>query len=618
LEIHILRVFLFFFFLFKFSLTQAIILEADNFSKAKEILESATQEDLILFDVDEVLLRFQNPLYPQHYSKYKAFIVDKSRQFEQKEAAHIKALTMTPYKMSLVDPSWPGLIHDLQEKGIQTIALTKASSGKLGHFRSLSELRRHTLRRHNIHFHRSFSDLSRKTFGDVSFYDSDDLPLYEDGIIYTCCFQKSIFLNQFLEHAKLKPKKIFFIDDLDDNLKDVQDYCEKNQIEFLGIHFTQIEKEEEPIFDMELAENEYQKLHQDHFRFSKKTLPVFPKNIPKLHEFMLSAFGHHLDEVPYCDHLPWVQKILTYLQNLPIGEEEAAEILSCFDQQDARLLLRPLLGHFKFDLTEELVQEHFKSKIQFIKDGHKKTSPEAFYHENTCEILFLAAQKAYETIKGNILFVLGQTPAYLGVMIEEIARLNKDHETQIIHIPFSGRPDYFKKLNGQAVIDSSYLNLITREKENIFRYILFDHDFSPNIVEERKIFVVDNSSGPSIDSFLALVKRWFDDEEKIYPETHILHMAKKEELGRMIGSKWQQMENLNLQICPDIASLIFLEMDDEILKNFDKIYDNLRIVPSFNGLFWRDGYKEFLKQYPSRDAIPLIEHYKNYVRQKLN
>ncbi|MDP1975615.1 MAG: hypothetical protein Q8K37_06570, partial [Alphaproteobacteria bacterium] len=194
---------------------------------------------------------------------------------------------------------------------------------------------------------------------------------------------------------------------------------------------------------------------------------------------------------------------------------------------------------------------------------------------------------------------LGQAPAYLGITIQEIAHTQNDHDTTIINVPFSGCPDYTKKIPEHYQPELSYQNILTHNKESIFRKMLYEHQFSPKLIDSKKIFIVDHSNGHSFETFINLLKRWFDDEQITYPEIHIVHM----------GSP----TSLNIT---NIHSQIFLEIDPDLLHAFNTLEDNLRIVPRFTALYWRDNYQKLFKQYPKFDAILLIEQYKKFTREE--
>jgi hypothetical protein len=243
--------------------------------------------------------------------------------------------------------------------------------------------------------------------------------------------------------------------------------------------------------------------------------------------------------------------------------------------------------------------------------------------ENTFEI----AKKVYEIVKGNILIVLGQTPAYLGVMVEEIKNVKEKKDfTKIFNILFSGRPNYIRKIVYEKTWETAFLDILTLDREKVFRDILEERfGLHPKKIKD-KIFILDNSTGPSIASFLAILKRWFDECNLKMPSICYLHMRDEKDLFiKNEKGKWVKPssdrkvdlvfhENLRFDI-----PVIFLGMRDDVLVAFDKVYDNLRIVPSFNAINWRKRYfEEISKDHPSKEAKELILEYRDYVEEHLD
>ncbi|XVN42944.1 MAG: hypothetical protein RCG15_01135 [Candidatus Rickettsia vulgarisii] len=218
--------------------------------------------------------------------------------------------------------------------------------------------------------------------------------------------------------------------------------------------------------------------------------------------------------------------------------------------------------------------------------------------------------------------IIGQTPSYIGIMIDEIRKINNDNTTKVVFVPFSGRPDYIGKLRGKGNIELSYLNLLNNNKEMIFRKIVTERGFSPKdlIGADKKLFILDNSSGSSFASLFTLIYRWVYEENRNIPNITILHPANPKDLSiQNEKGKWIPSKNLNLNMSSNLSfdiPVVFLNMNDDILREFDKVYDNVRIVPSFNSLYWRENYKKLFEQYPKEEAVTIIGAYKEYVEQK--
>ncbi|MDP3532646.1 MAG: DUF2608 domain-containing protein [Alphaproteobacteria bacterium] len=629
------------------------IIKVSTYEKAASIISTADENTWVIFDVDEVLITFQNPLMPKHVDQLSQYIYAQSNDF------NLIDLLYTPYKMKLIHAEWPSLIHSLQSRDIKTIALTKASTGKLSHFENLTDLRYDTLKKFNIHFNRSFPNLEPRTFAKRDSYSSYAPPLFSNGIIYTCGFSKTAHLEEFIKYLKQKPKKIIFIDDQENNTKEMEIFCRKNNIESINIHYTFIEENEKSTFCVEKAQQTFEQLQKDNIFLSSMTPPIFPQQEPALLNLMQIATIDNIQDTPFIDHVEWAKEIYISIQetmenrkkrnsltqpnisllhnlftetkkstaeqrdfddissepntkseenhseiSLPPQEKISAQnILDKFDQRDAKDILTPMLKRifeFKFGLYEIGSLFLPYSQLQQNED-YKKSDPTFFTEPQNKEQVFKAAYKTYNHIKGNVLFVLGQAPAYLGITIQEIAHTQNDHDTTIINVPFSGCPDYTKKIPEHYQPELSYLNILTHNKESIFRKMLYEHQFNPKLIDSKKIFIVDHSDGHSFETFINLLKRWFDDEQIPHPEMHIIHM----------GSP----TNLNIA---DIHSQIFLEIDPELLHSFNTLEDNLRIVPRFTALYWRDNYQKLFKQYPKFDAIPLMEQYKKFAREKMS
>lgn len=339
---------------------------------------------------------------------------------------------------------------------------------------------------------------------------------------------------------------------------------------------------------------------------------------------LLNAEPKDYNIAPVVDNIDWMRSIYKFLQqnqNLDNITVTVDNPISHFDRLDAKEILSPLLKkYFNYELSDKAIKKFFKEECNLYKDDHKKTQIKYFLQAHVKKEVYETAQRAYQAGKNNIIMIIGQTPAYIGVMIDEIRKINNDNITKIVFVPFSGRPDYIAKLQGKGNIELSYLNLLNNDKEMIFRKVITERGFSPkNIIgPDKKLFVLDNSSGASFSSLLTLIYRWVYEENHNIPNITILHPSKQQDLSiQNEKGKWVPSKKLNLKMSSDLIfdiPVTFLNMNDNILREFDKIYDNLRIVPSFNSLYWRENYKKLFEQYPKEDAIKIIQAYKDYVK----
>lgn len=604
------------------------IKKATTFEEAASLILTADKNSWVIFNIDNVLITFENPLIPKHKNLFKQYVYDCSQDM------HLVHLLSAPYRMKLIHSEWPSLIHSLQHNGVKTIATTKTSTGTFSYFKNLADLKYNALHKHHINFNHSFPNLEPRTFFNYNRFIHSHSPLFSNGIIYTCGLSKAFYLEKFIQYAKEKPKKIIFIDHDEHSIKKINTFCLKENIESLCIHYTYTEENNDIFFNEETAQLEFEQLQKDNIFFKNMMPPIAPQQESSLLNLTTIPPTDKTKNLPFDDHFEWTKEIYAIIKKntnnnvnnkkksllhdllyntqnieqekqemppLPKFTEYEENFLEKFDQRDAKDILQPLLKKiFKFDLTLYEIGYLFLPYSQIaINMPQEKSNPDIFYQPENQEHIFNAAHKTYHLIKGNILFALGQAPSYLNVMIQEIAHSQNDNDTKIINIPFSGCPDYTQKIPDHYDPNLSYLNIVTHHKEFIFRKILHENYFTPKITDSKKIFIIDYSNGHSFESFINLLKRWFDDEKITHPEINIIHMGNPTSLN-----------------VTEIDTPHFLEINPKLLLSFTSIKDNLRIVPVFNALHWRDDYPKLFKKYPQLDAIPLIEQYKKFVRNK--
>lgn len=96
-------------------------------------LSKATEDSLVIFDLDEVLITTEDQIF---LPKYRTILLDYdkefSRRFSKYELMNIWSEVFLAHKMKLVEPRMLDIISDLKQKNIFTIALTNSATGKIG------------------------------------------------------------------------------------------------------------------------------------------------------------------------------------------------------------------------------------------------------------------------------------------------------------------------------------------------------------------------------------------------------------------------------------------------------------------------------------------------------
>jgi hypothetical protein len=306
------------------------------------------------------------------------------------------------------------------------------------------------------------------------------------------------------------------------------------------------------------------------------------------------------------------------------------------DNDDARKkMFDVLIKIYDFDRTISTINELISGGSVAVCLDNKPAVPLSFF--KTKEIkdsIFKISKLAFEASKGHTLIILGQTPAYLGVMIKKINEIN-GNKTKIVNIPFSGYPNCKKNLlafpryrKKERSKDPNF-NVLSDESKHFFYDLLeTKYDLSPEKIvnHSKKLFILDNSSGPTIASFLSLLKERFDKVNITMPSITFLCMRKGKdnhffglvsETGMRVEPELNKLDfsfidNLNVDI-----ETIFLGMEDSVLVELDIVGDNLRIVPFFNSNNWNKKYlKDVFHKYPTFEAKKIMKEYEEYAQKK--
>jgi hypothetical protein len=150
----------------------------------------------------------------------------------------------------LVDARMPEIVANLQMRDVRAVVMTGISAAPFGDMRDPAGWRGSDLYDLGYRFGKSWPGLkARHMSGFFSTYD----PYYSgEGVVLCGDIPKSSCLDAFLLYSGIKPKKIIFIDDSIYNLEDVQKYCQKQGIQFVGMEYLAAEK---VMSDVEFSED---------------------------------------------------------------------------------------------------------------------------------------------------------------------------------------------------------------------------------------------------------------------------------------------------------------------------------------------------------------------------
>lgn len=238
------------------------IVSTDNdvFLEAK--LKNLGKGTLIIFDCDEVLVTsVDGALSARNVERLKPILfkyltVDK--KLSPNKALALMDKIRAQMKLKLMNDNLPKIIDDLQSSGVHVMVLTAHTTGKDHNGKIHEDIRRNELKELGFDFKKSWPNVNKFVFEECAEESNSSeqsqisLPVFDDGIIFSCKFDKGAVLKAFLERqSHLKFSKIIFVDDRQDNAEAVAATCAEMNIPCFCIVYKKGELENEYQFDFE-------------------------------------------------------------------------------------------------------------------------------------------------------------------------------------------------------------------------------------------------------------------------------------------------------------------------------------------------------------------------------
>lgn len=244
--------YIFFLGLFVAGSLRADIYQSSNLLPVEQAIEESDSDTLIIFDVNDTLITCDEPLF--HDKNKKTFGQVSDEYFKDLSKERIDELMTTilsSRKTSLVDQKVLDIVDLVKNKQLRMVVLTSCGTGKYGLIEKMEDWRIRQLEDLGL----SFSD---SHFEKEKWFDSmkgpHGVPLLKNGVIFTAQIDKSIVLDEFVKEEKVPLKKIIYVDDQVENLKDVEAYCRAKGIEFIGFEYTAVKDKPVQKIDEKLIE----------------------------------------------------------------------------------------------------------------------------------------------------------------------------------------------------------------------------------------------------------------------------------------------------------------------------------------------------------------------------
>ncbi len=265
--------------------TQAVIpagiTSIESFNDIRSELDSADKDTLVIFDVDDVLITYNDMVLRPCGARFRPA---SWKDIDPKEIPYLMSIMLNEGKIILIDPSAPRLVNKLESRGVKTIALTAARTGKFGVIENAEDWRLKILKQFNLDFSKSFPKNQIIYFGDGA-KKENDYSFFKDGVLFLGDEKstKGALLVQFLDKVQWKPKKVIFIDDKMSHLSSVETALNEAKIPFQGYQYKGVEKLPGELNE-QIAEVQFTYLRKDHKWLSDSEAKKEEKCLSTLHQ----------------------------------------------------------------------------------------------------------------------------------------------------------------------------------------------------------------------------------------------------------------------------------------------------------------------------------------------
>ena len=238
-----------------------------NFAPVIKMLKFATKDTLVIFDVDNVLIRSGGEDDFRHPYRTKLWQEIKCRSTPQKIECLCSSILYAT-KRYLTDLRIIDIFNYLKLQNVPAIALTTMGTGNFGIIEKMEDIRVNELNDLGISFLpltpiRDELLVPELENTHIVFPYCKGTPMLKYGIIFTAGVDKRVVLEYMFNKYNYYPKNIIFVDDCIKNLESLETLNTKLNLNFYGFHYAAASLTKFPNIDENLERLRFKFLEQE-------------------------------------------------------------------------------------------------------------------------------------------------------------------------------------------------------------------------------------------------------------------------------------------------------------------------------------------------------------------
>lgn len=238
------------------SAANAEIKQTDDLQVIKNEIFASPKDTLVVFDTDFVLITASDDAFILSVTDEGQNVLNQTYEdlwgrMSMDEVDELQSIVLSTQPWRPVTPDTPRIFNEIQNKGYMVLGLTSGGTSAYGRIPSMEKWKATGLKDMGMTFDKNFKNAKRGSLDqyipNISQHYAKTrhacLPAAKDGIVFTCMANKGEVLKAYLQYVDIKPKKIIFVDDRLKHLESVANYCENNNIQYLGYEYNAVQEQ---------------------------------------------------------------------------------------------------------------------------------------------------------------------------------------------------------------------------------------------------------------------------------------------------------------------------------------------------------------------------------------
>lgn len=236
--------------------------QIEDWKPVKEAIQEASSDTWIFFDVDQVLIIPEDPLFhPSNDGLFRTYAEKLKKELNHEELMDLWGIVFSEVYPQVIDLEVMDVLDLVKSRELKSYALTHCPTGKVGKIARFEDWRIKHLKSLGIHFDQLSFDSNEHYFTKMK--GKYGIPVLKGGVIFAAHYDKGKVLGMVLDLLEKEPRSIIFIDDKIENLESVELLCKERGTNFIGFEYRSQSCQTKVPLDLNLVDFRFETLKKE-------------------------------------------------------------------------------------------------------------------------------------------------------------------------------------------------------------------------------------------------------------------------------------------------------------------------------------------------------------------